>query len=345
MKNKRSETDGPGPQMLLVLALTAACSTGGGGGGDVDEDDFIPSKLDFSFTTGGVANPLTVEFDDAGQEAVHSVGVEMTIAGVYDVDRDLWGNDRTTEFLLDSGALFGALDVTVFLPLEGPAWANPVDGALEIRQKSTGDLVLVSVNTAAGGVDIFYDDLADGNNVLGPFTYDWEELLALFDTSTAEYERIASFSWSTVELLRQRFLMVFEVFADLFDRKDFMEEVGAGDRFAIGGACGTLPGSTDFGDAIYVWTDDDLDGRVDDGDSFTVTLEDCWVDVPGRLDHLYDGEFKLTGFALDESPFETGATVEFTQVHESVTLGDEFGAVILPDFDSVTRGDSGVLFD
>ena len=321
----------------LLMPLAAGCAGGGGEDGGGGGGGIVPKVLTFSMGTG--ATPLTLEY--AGSD----IDVTMAISGSYGLDTDEWGNDVGTTLAIDSGSLFGMLDVTVFAALSGAAWDRPQSGTVDIRQASTGDLISVAVNAAAGGVDLFYDDGGDGQNVLGPFTYTWEELFDLFGSSPAEYEEIASFVWSVVELARERFLVVFEVFVAIFDLQEFLEGIGPEGNVEIPNACGSLPGSGKFGNGYFIWHDVDLGGLVDTGDAFTVILEDCWVDSPGRFDTLFDGMLELSAFSSTEVPFSTGADVEFQDLMKRMT--EEVGGVysILPGTDTITRGDTSVFFD
>ena len=320
---------------LLALALVASCSSGGGG--DEEEEPPLPEMLTFSLATG--VGPLTLE------SGVEDLEIDLTLAGLLDLTTDGWNNEAPTEFMLDSGVLFGELEVSLFLPLQGATWDQPMSGTIDIEQISTGDVITVVVNLGAGGVDIFYDDGGDGLGVLGPFTYTWLELLDLFDASMADYERIASLTWTVVERIRERFLMVFEVFAAVFELTDFLEGIGPGARVEIPNACGSLPGSGTFGDGIFIWNDDSGDGLVGPGDSISVELDQCWVDAPGIVDQLYNGTFELTNITYTETPFATGADVSFTGLTESVTVEAGGMYVIVPGADTTTRGDATVFFD
>ncbi len=343
MKQQRSERTKARILTAVLLALGtssgAGCAGGGGGGGD--EDAFIPSMLAFSLgTTGGGGAPLTVEY--AGEDVV----VDMMFAGMYDVDRDDWATDRATTFTLDTGvARFGVLEVSVLLELAGAAWDRPRRGSLEVRQASTGDVVTISVSSTVDGVDVHFDEDGDGVNVLGPFTHTWGELLELYSTSAQDDERIASLAWTVVELLRERFLIVFELFYTIFDLQEFLEGIGPEANVEIPNACATLPGSGTIGDGIFRWHDDNMDGLIDSGDSFSVILTDCWVDAPGDFDHVYDGTFELTGFVYVERPFETGATVDFAALNDEVVvdLGGVFTAI--PELETETSGGVSVGFE
>lgn len=320
---------------VLFLSIAAGCSEEGGDDDDGGDFKSVPSTVTFNMGTGGV--PLEIEF--AGGD----VSVDALLSGFYDINPDEWGVGTASTFSIDTGTFFGALEVTVIDRLLGTAWDVPRSGTIQILHVDSGDLITVGVVT--GGVEIFYDDLGDAQNVLGPFAYSWEELYELFGTSPAEYEEIASVAWAVIELARERFLVVFQVFVAIFEQGEFLEAIGPEMRVEVPDGCQDLPGSGTFGDGIYTWHDDNLNGLVDTGDSFSVEIEDCWVDSPGSIDSLFDGMIELTGFFCSEVPFSTGANIEYQDFQERVT--EEVGGVfsIVPGADTITRGDSSVAFD
>ena len=340
MSVKRDNRNGSTAKVLPLLALLGlgACSSGGGGGEEEDEIGLkpTPSVVTFSMNTGG--SPLTIEY--AGE----TVELNALMSGFYHLEQDEWASDANTMLSIDSGSLFGNLDLFVSDRFQGAAWEDPRSGEFVVQQASTNDVITVTVNGAVGGVDIHYDAGGNAANRVGPFTYTWEEFSDLLGSSTVEYEEIASFAWGALEQTRERFLVVVETFVAIFDTAPTFESIGPEQRFGISGVCGTLPGSGNFGDAVIVWHDVNGTALVETGDAFTLTLENCWVDVPGRFDRLLEGEVRLTGFSCTESPFSTGANLEFVGFEERVT--EEVGGVfsILPDLDTVTNGASAVLF-
>ena len=333
---RSAATAGEMATLALLAGVVAACSSGGGGG---DEDvGFKPVPSVVTFTLGSGGAPLEVEY--AGE----TVDVDVVLSGFYNVNLDEWATDVGTALTLDSGTLFGVLEVTVLDRLQGTAWDVPRSGTLQVRQVSSGDVVTIGV--VSDGVEILYDDGGDGVNVLGPFPFTWIELYEIpFGTPAAEYEEIAAGAWAIVELARERFLIVYQVFASIFELGDFLESIGPGGQVEVPDGCETLPGSGTVGDGFFVWNDDNANGLVDTGDSFSVRVIDCWVDSPGPVDSLFDGMLQLTGFSCSQSPFATGASIEFQDLSEQITAEAGGVYVVVPDSETITRGDAGVAFD
>jgi len=194
--------------------------------------------------------------------------------------------------------MFGNLSIAVSRTFRWNGADDPTEGELLITSRDAsfpGRIrVKVFVQSGAPGMMSEYDDDNDGTFEQGAF-HPWQDFYYLWEEdSNPPYQRISSF----VYYMRQGIFSLIDISMRtanaIESHRAALEAAGSGNAVRV--ECDALPGGPNPpGHYDIVWTDGNGNGVIDNTsaglrDTFTLTLQQCWVDDPSDPeDLLLDG--------------------------------------------------------
>jgi hypothetical protein len=248
----------------------------------------------------------------------------------------VWPNTATPA----GGPLFGNLSVTVSRTFRWNDADDPTEGELLITSRDAtfpGTIrARVSVQAGAQGVLSEYDENNDGTYEPGVF-HPWGTFYDLWkEAATPLYQRISSF----VFYMRQGVFSLIDLSMEsinvIEDHRTALEAAGSDN--AIREECDTLAGAPDQpGFYDIVWTDVNGNGVIDVdlsganlNDTFTITLNQCWIDDPSDpVDLLLDGVVRLAYYEPH---------VQWGSVFDELVMTQTLNNVVVPESAKTING-------
>jgi hypothetical protein len=206
-------------------------------------------------------------------------------------------------------------------PTEGAFWLNVATPGLGF------DEVRVTVN-GLPGVTIEAFNL--NTSVFGPAALDWAAFDAVEDNPGAPlYQRVARLGYSGWQFVYRFVSLAYTGLEGMVTNDTAIQSSGSitlnGDTFPAAGAA-TLK---------ITWLDDGS-GDLGPNDDFDNLFTEWWVDAPGDIDYLYNGNVRLTDYTETSTPNNaSGGDFAFSNFTKEETQN---GAVLTDDMLTVNGG-------
>lgn len=299
----------------ILLATLTACGGGGGDNGTVITDDPVPplpSRVKYLAggpggdpgTTGMFmldnALNITTTFYLAGSYVPASKLYTLTLSPVPRLVISPSGQS----FNLPVSDAFGRFNLLIEDSLQWTYGQNPTSGRFSVAY---GNYIRVAVNNdidnaGTPGVDI---SLVEFGDTTASATLSWTQFKdALTNASAPAYQREAALAYLTLQRVYQPLNRVVENFSTIAQQESALEATGSSHPLAVP-LCTTFNASTGSFNLTWIDGSGGIIGSLGPSDSFTIGVDNCWVDDPTtNSDLLYaSGQMQLNNYEESTIPF------------------------------------------
>jgi hypothetical protein len=223
----------------------------------------------------------------------------------------------------------------------------PVIGRIQIESVAAPDglgegFIQIEMTSCATGAGV---NLYDNGALVDCYT--WDQFEQLLDTSLDPIEQLASFGYQVIHFLFEQVDFVTQIFGYIDDYDVDLEQAGTisemCDAFSAAGL--TAPsGVVDQGLRSLSWIDSNSNGTLGPGDSFTGSLDECWVNDPtDTVDQLLNGLGDFIGYIenIDQNR-EVITAIGFTSVSPPTPGGVFFTGFTIGETEETSPGNAEI---
>lgn len=298
---------------IILLATLTACGGGGGDGGTVVTDDPVPplpSRMNY-IAGGPGGDPSTTGF--IMLDNMLSITTSFYLEGTYTPASKLYTltlspvprlvispSGQTFNLPISDG--FGRFNLLVEDSLQWTYGQDLTSGSFRVQ---IGDYIRVAVNNNVDGVGTPGVDIALVSGVTTSASLSWAQFKdALTNGSAPDYQREAALAYLTLQRVYQPLNRVIENFSTIAQQESALEAAGSGHSLAVP-LCSTFNASTGSFNLTWIDGTGGIVGSLGPSDSFTVGVNNCWLDDPTTSNDLMyvGGQMQLNSYEESTTPF------------------------------------------